>query len=146
MNKTVDGKMDLRRRNLLLLKRQWEDDWQVLAKKLDVSASYLSQIQSGHRPFSERTARQFEDKLKLKEGWFDLEHSSTMPTSQNDDAALLSRTVDALDLALKGLGKDIESKKRFFRIATFVYEDSKERGAVQSEAWLQSLLRLILEE
>lgn len=145
MNKNVDGKMDQRRRNLALLNGQWGGEWQSLAKRLSVSPSHLSQIQSGHRPFTERTARQFEQKLSLAKDWLDLEHvAGTTPSSQNDDGALLESIVDALDSALKAIGKDL-SKGRFFRVATFVQEDSKERGR-QSEAWLRSLLRLILEE
>lgn len=145
MNKNVDEKMHRRRRNLALLKTQWGDEWQSLAKKLGVSPSQLSQIQSGHRPFSERTARQFEQKLALAIGWLDLEKpQGTGSTSQNDDGALLEHIVNSLDSNLKALGKDM-SKGKFFRVATFVHEDSKERGP-QSEAWLRSLLRLILEE
>lgn len=144
MNKNVDGKMDQRRRNLALLKGQWGGEWQSLAKKLCVSPSHLSQIQSGHRPFTERTARQFEPKLGLAIGWLDSDHSPAIGTSQNDDGALFDATLNTLDSALKGLGKDM-ARGKFARVATFVHEDSKERGR-QSEAWLRSLLRLILEE
>jgi plasmid maintenance system antidote protein VapI len=143
VNKNVEGLMDLRRRNLVALKDQW-GGWQNLAKKLKVTASHLSQIQSGHRPFSELTARQFEEKLGLSEKWLDLEKTTAEGTSQNDDGALLETIVDSLDSALKAIGKDM-SRGKFFRVATFVHEDSKERGR-QSEAWLRSLLRLILEE
>jgi plasmid maintenance system antidote protein VapI len=144
VNKNVDGLMDLRRRNLVALKDQWGGEWQTLAKKLKVTASHLSQIQSGHRPFSERTARQFEEKLGLAEKWLDLDKTTAVGTSQNDDGALLETIVDSLDSALKAIGKDM-SRGKFFRVATFVHEASKERGR-QSEAWLRSLLRLILEE
>lgn len=45
----------------------------VVADMLDTSSGYLSQILRGRRPFSEKTARKFEDKIGYPENWFDVD-------------------------------------------------------------------------
>ncbi|MFM7737795.1 MAG: helix-turn-helix domain-containing protein, partial [Planctomycetota bacterium] len=46
-----------------------------LAKKVQLSGpSYISQILSGVRPLTEKTARKFEAQLGLPMGWLDDEH------------------------------------------------------------------------
>lgn len=148
MNKNVDDKMTLRRRNLLLLKEQTRDEWQTLAKRLGVTKSYLSQLSTGHRPFSEKTARGFEAKLKLSEGWFDLEHervSKPGPASQSGDDGVLARLIPAIDRALKAAGKvAFRDDEKYGRLLALLYEDSTTRG-MPEDAWIARLVKLILD-
>src|SRR5947209_2514390 len=108
MNKNVDDKMHLRRRNLLLLKEQTRDEWQTLAKRLGSTKSWLSQLSTGHRPFSEKTARGFEKKLNLSSGWFDTEQeepSQSRLPSQTSDGVSLAGVIAGIDAAVKAVGK-----------------------------------------
>lgn len=146
MNKNVEDMMERRRRNLALLKEQTRDEWQTLAKRLATTKSWLSQLSTGHRPFTERTARGFEKKLSLSPGFFDTEQiSNSRPTSQNADKGLLPRVIAGIDSALKATGKaEIADSSQYGRLVEFVYEDSVERG-MPSHEWLVRLLKLILD-
>jgi len=147
VNKNVDDKMDLRRRRLQLYREQSAAEWQSIAKQIGVSASDLSQRLSGHRPFTEKFARQVENRLKLTAGWLDLEEEQQQSRrpSQTGDESLLVRVISAIDTAVKATGKpDIKGEDRYGHLVEFVYEDSKERG-MPSQSWLVRLVRLILE-
>lgn len=147
MNKNFDDKMDLRRKNLQRYKDQSGDEWQRIGKKTGFSPSHLSQIISGHRPFTEKTARKLEPKLALSAGWLDLEHDISRPgqPSQNGDEGLLVRVIGAIDIALKAAGKaDIKGEAKYGRLVEFAYEDSKERG-MPPETWYLRLVKLILD-
>lgn len=142
MNRSIE---ELRRKNLALLKEQWGGEWQSLAKKIGKSPSHLSQIQSGHRPFTEKTARAIEQKLVLAERWLDLEHDSApQRVSQNEDAGVLARVIAAIDSALKAENADV-GRGKYGRLVTFIYEDSRERGA-QNESWIRRLVKLIVDK
>lgn len=54
-----------------------------LADKVDVSAGFISQIVTGRRPFTEKSARKFEKQLELPLGWFDRDDSSIEPPQSN---------------------------------------------------------------
>lgn len=145
MNKNVDDKMHLRRRNLLLLKEQTRDEWQTLAKRLDTTKSWLSQISTGHRPFSEKTARGFEKKLGLSLGWFDTEQEQPRPPSQTSDGVSLAGVIAGIDAAVKAVGKTaFRDDVKYGRLLELIYEDSLERG-MPKEAWLTKLVRLLLD-
>lgn len=146
MNKSVDDKMDQRRRNLQLYKEQSADEWQRIAKKVGVSGSDLSQRLSGHRPFTEKFARQVENRLNLSTNWLDLEHGNSRPgqPSQIGDEGLLVRVIAAIDIALKASGKPDIKGEAYGRLVEFVYEDSKERG-LPTETWFTRLVKLILD-
>lgn len=147
MKTHVVDKMDLRRKNLQLLKDQTGDEWQTVAKRVGMSASHLSQILTGHRPFTEKTARNIEHKLSLSPGWLDLEHERTAlgQGSQNTDAGLLTRVIAAIDGALKSIGKwEMRDSEKYGRLVEFVYEDSRDRG-MPNDAWFTRLMRLVLE-
>jgi transcriptional regulator with XRE-family HTH domain len=148
MNKNVDDKMQLRRSNLLRLKEQTRDEWQTLAKRLGTTKSWLSQLSTGHRPFSEKTARGFEKKLGLSSGWFDTDHGQiahSRPTSQSGDQVSLASVITAIDAAVKAIGQTaFRDDAKYGRLLELIYEDSKERGMPQ-EAWLTRLLKLILD-
>jgi transcriptional regulator with XRE-family HTH domain len=146
MNKNVDDKMELRRRNLLRFKERTDSEWQSIAKQIGVSPSDLSQRLSGSRPFTEKFARQVETRLKLSEGSLDLESFATSGRpSQNGDEGLLVRVITAIDASVKASGKpDIKGEVKYGHLVEFVYEDSKERG-MPSQQWLVRLIRLILD-
>ena len=147
MKTQVVDKMDLRRKNLQLLKEQTGDEWQTVAKRVGMSASHLSQVLNGIRPFTEKTARNIEHKLNLSAGWLDLEHERTISgqSSQNTDAGLLTRVIAAIDGALKSIGKwEVRDSEKYGKLVEFVYEDTRQRG-MPNDAWFTRLLRLILE-
>lgn len=148
MNKNVDDKMHLRRRNLVLLKEQTRDEWQTLAKRLKVTKAYISQISTGHRPFTEKTAKSFEARLNLATGWFDAEHErSSKPglASQSSDEGLLMRLIPAIDRALKAAGKvAFREDEKYGRLLELLYEDSTARG-IPDETWIARLVKLILD-
>lgn len=65
--------MEIRRKKLGMLIDQWGGPTK-LANRLELSGpSYLSQLRQteSRKPFNEKTARKFEEKLNLPSGWFD---------------------------------------------------------------------------
>lgn len=148
MNKNIDDKMHLRRRKLLDLKETTRDEWQTLAKRLGTTKSWLSQLSTGHRPFSEKTARGFEKKLGLSSGWFDTEQGeagqSRLPSQSSDDVSL-PRVIAVIDSAVKAAGKPaFRDDAKYGVFLELIYEDSKERG-MPKDSWLLRLVKLILE-
>lgn len=147
MNKNVDDKMTVRRRNFEVLKDRSGNQWPVLMKKVGISASYENHLRTGRRPFSEKTAQKIETALGLRPGWFDLKEHLKAPgrASQISDEGLLPRVITAIDSALKASGKgDVKDTSRYGRLVEFVFEESSERG-VPSPEWLTRLLKLILD-
>lgn len=63
----------IRRMNLRRLAEE-AGSQDALAQKLDVSGAYLSQLLTGKRPVTEKTARKFETRLRLPERWLDIDH------------------------------------------------------------------------
>lgn len=77
----------IRKANLRLLLQQWEGP-STLAKKLGYAGpSYLSQIVGGHRPITEKTARDIEAKLDLPAGWMDRDKSGESGRVDNAQVA-----------------------------------------------------------
>lgn len=59
-----------------------------LASILDVTPSYLSQLNSGHRPISEKTARRFERVCGKRSGWMDFDSSADYGLPKDWDPVL----------------------------------------------------------
>lgn len=97
--------MEVRRKRLGTLIKQWGGPTN-LANKLGLSGpSYLSQLRSKNRPITEKVARGIEAKLQLPPGWFDsLEplKSNNANASYGEGLSVLQiATVDALIQACK---------------------------------------------
>lgn len=145
MNKGIDDKMDLRRKNLRRYQSTAGDEWQRIAKKTGFSASHLSQIMSGHRPFTERTARTIEQKLQLAASWLDQEISNSGTASQIGDEPSLAGVITAIDSAERASGRALKNDARYGRLVELVYEDCRVRG-MPTESWLTRLVKLILDK
>lgn len=128
-----------RRANLRLLIAQW-DGPTPLAKKLGLSGpSYLSQLVSGHRPITEKTARQFEESLDLPLGWLDDErHASGKPVKVDDD--LVTRVVMLVGAALEE-SKTAVKPAKFADLVAMAYEEAVRAGEL-SEQYVKRLIKL----
>lgn len=61
---------EVRRRNLGVVLQEFRTN-AALAKKLDVDASYISQLKKGYREIGNQTARAIERAAKKPKGWLD---------------------------------------------------------------------------
>lgn len=138
MTKKLDT-MDVRRANLRLLIAQWGGP-STLAKKLRLSGpSYLSQLVGGHRPVTEKTARQFESALDLPLGWLDDErHSNGKPARVDDD--LVTRVVMLVGAALEDAKLTVKPAK-FADLVAMAYEEAVRTGEL-GEQYVKRLVKL----
>lgn len=126
-----------RRANLRMVVDQWDGPTN-LAKKLSLSGpSYLSQLTHGNRPFTEKTARGFEDKLGLPRGWFDEERD---PFGVRVDNGLLEQCVLAVAGAAEDIGVNVPAAV-MADLVTLVYEQAEKTGAVD-ESLARRLVKL----
>lgn len=140
--KTVVDVIALRKENLRALAVQWGGPVN-LAKQLGLKgSSYLSQLASGHRAFTEKTARKYEDKLGLSLGWFDQDHDGhkgMRPIAV--DSTLFPRAMALCRALVQETGVRMSSGK-FADLVTLSYEEAKRTGVV-SEAYIKQLLNLL---
>lgn len=133
------GTAQIRIENLKLLLVQWGGPT-VLAKKLHYSGpSYLSQLLSGNRPFTEKTARTIEATLDLPALWLDRKHSTTTDI----DPELLASVVALVQATLPAKGAP--APRQLSEVITPVYENAKESGTADEE-YLRRLIKLITKE
>ena len=125
--------------NLKVLLVQWGGPT-VLARKLQYSGpSYLSQLLSGNRPFTEKTARTIEAALDLPNLWLDRPHNMTTDI----DPDLLSDVVAKVSAALPP--KATIAPRQVSEVIAMVYENAKATGQVD-EDYIQRLIRLTTKE
>jgi hypothetical protein len=131
--------MDVRRAKLRSLIAQWGGP-SPLAKKLKLSGpSYLSQLLSGHRPITEKTARQFENELGLPPGWMDDErHTNGKPATVDDD--LVTRVVLLVGAALEEAKLTVKPAK-FADLVAMAYDEAIRTGEL-SEMFVKRLINL----
>ena len=141
----IRERQEQRKLNLLKLKSAWGDEWVRLGAKLGYSnATYLHHLVSGHRPFSEKTARAIERKLNLDHEWLDVDHGVKAPL-QHDDG-LLEQVIAAVEAAREAEGVEpLALARKYGQLVAFAYEMGREQG-LQGARWYRSLLRLILQE
>lgn len=126
MNKNaLDVVEHARRVNLRRYMEQTEQEQQAIAKRLGVTSSYISQVLKGTRPFNEKTAREFERKLRLRAFSLDVleEESGTnsrrvTPVADKELREVVKETLDELLLAI---GADV-SKARYRRAVEILYK------------------------
>jgi transcriptional regulator with XRE-family HTH domain len=111
-----------------------------LARLLGVTRSYISQLESGLRPISEKTARKFEEKLGLEAWSLDKAAQESVPFS-GTDRQLIADVVRAVSTALVVAELNIEPAK-FANLVAEVYEHSVPAGKVDQE-YLQRLISIL---
>lgn len=129
-----------RKANLRALVEKWGGA-SSLAKKLTHSGpSYLSQMLTGVRPITEKTARQIETRLELPRGWLDQDHSASDHAAQDIDQALITKVIVAVGTALEANGKHV-TPARFADMVALVYTTATKNGEVDS-ALVQQVVKL----
>lgn len=136
----IMDKGDTRRKNLRALLAQWGGP-ESLAKKLGWRAgeSYISQLLSGKRPITEKTARKIEKAVGLREGALD-RNGEPGEVAMDVDTALLSKAIVAVDDALKIEKVRLTTEQRS-RVVVKVYRESLGSKDV-SEANVREIVRL----
>jgi DNA-binding transcriptional regulator YdaS (Cro superfamily) len=145
---TLKGKLnvadihEVRRRNLKALVAQWDGPTN-LAKQIGYTGpSYVSQMVSGNRPITEKTARHIESKLELAPSWLDTVHPgavSARPAAL--DATSLARIISLLTTALQEASVKMQPAK-FAELVAMVYEDAQERGRID-EKFINRVIGLV---
>lgn len=131
----------VRRENLKRLLER-EGGPTALGKRLGHSGpSYLSQMATGKRPISERTARTIESTVGLSEFELDQQIGESIPFNGTAARQLLSDVVRAVGEALDRAQVKPSSKK-FAEIVALVYEHSASAGRVD-QAYIQHLVSLL---
>jgi hypothetical protein len=71
--RTIESILRVRRANLAILAGLNDNGWAGLGRRLGVSAQHLVNMAGPNptRPVSEKTARSFENLLRLPDGWLD---------------------------------------------------------------------------
>lgn len=134
------GPAEVRKENLRILLAQWGGPTN-LAKKLQYSGpSYVSQLLSGNRPFTEKTARAIEAHLDLPANWLDRPHQAT----SDIDSDLLARVLAAITTGLADKGTPAAAPRQLSEIVALVYEQAQPSGVVD-EDYVSRLLSLLKE-
>jgi hypothetical protein len=90
---------ELRRRKMLVFMRQLNPPTlERLAQHVGPSASYLSQIKTGHRPMSDQLARLMERQCHRPKGWMDEPEESFLDP---DEQAMLACYRESREMARK---------------------------------------------
>lgn len=131
---------EIRRRNFKLLKEQW-GTFTNLAKQLGITPGYASQLASGFRPFTEKSARKLEQKLGLSVGWIDQERHTTPTRPRVESDKLFHRALVLCTALTEESGKSIPLAK-FSDIVNMVYEEAQRTGTL-SEPYVKQLLKLM---
>ncbi|WP_400093949.1 hypothetical protein [Cupriavidus sp. CuC1] len=128
------------------------------------TASYLSQLASGHRPIKEDRARSIEEALKLSEGWMDIEHEEPKahlpamgakagkgakfvpfhingPQQEPPASNLVTDAVLSVGALLEDAGLEV-SPAKFATIVNLALENASPRGAI-SEDYLRKIISLL---
>jgi DNA-binding transcriptional regulator YdaS (Cro superfamily) len=133
---------EIRKKNFKALVAQWEGPTN-LAKKLGYTGpSYVSQMVSGNRPITEKTARQIEAKLDLAIGWLDTAHTGPQAARPAIlDTTDLARIISLLTTALEEARVKMQPAK-FAELVAMVYEDAQERGRID-EKFINRVIGLV---
>lgn len=132
---------EVRRASLRVLIAQWGGPTS-LAKKLKLSGpSYLSQLVSGERPITEKTARKIEGGLDLSDGWMDEDHEENKAKPAPIDTQLVTKVVKLVGAALEEAKMQVPPSK-FADLVAMVYEETLRYGQ-PSEEFIKRLIKLI---
>ena len=128
--------LDTRRAALALLAKQWGGPTS-LSKKLGVTPSYISQMLSGERPITEKSARKFEEKLGLRLGYMSEPHEGDVAIDQS----LVLKVIHRVGIALDECKMTLPPTK-FADVVTLVYEEAARTGTIDEE-FISRILRLM---
>jgi len=134
----MSSSSDIRRANL---KKKLEQAGgpSALARQLGISGpSYILQILSGIRPFSEKTARKWEARLGLKP--YELDATDDGVPFEDVDLALLREVMVAVAKALEE--RKLAGAERAAKITSMVYSRSIETRKLDRK-YLDSLIDLL---
>jgi len=113
----------------------------ALAKRLgNVGASYLSQLASGKKPFTEKTARKIEKGLGLPQWALDADVGAPLPFSGTDHSLIAA--------VVRAVGESLEKAKiqpgstKFAELVAMVYEKAAQAGHIDL-AYVQRLIQLL---
>lgn len=133
---------DIRIKKLKALLRQWGGPT-TLAKKLELSGpSYLSQLVGENRPFTEKTARKFEQQLALPAGWFDHADENNSAPAARVDPNLINKVVLAVTGELDDAGLKL-SREKFAEMVALVYDCSVRAGGDVDMTMLRGVIHLL---
>jgi len=124
-----------RKRRLELLRSQRRETWKELAKSLGYSSgSYLTQLMKGDRPFGEDVAREFESRLGLRPGWFDLGPSNGISETVEPVAIDLMADVATALIRITTSDKRLKlNDVQLRRIAGMAYVQAMKSGKVDED-------------
>ena len=120
---------EIRRKNLRKLVSDYEG-MNKLASQIGLSkGAYISQMLMDPpvRPFTEKTARKWEEKLGLSVGWFDEQHDRDSPSI---DTHLLAQVLEAVDSVMRK-AKVVLSPAKIAELVAMQYADSVPTGRVE---------------
>lgn len=130
--------IDIRKKALALLAEQWGGPTN-LAKKLNVTPSYVSQMLSGERPITEKTALKIEEKLGLGFGWMSASHAAEGPRPVDDE--LVSRVILTVGTLAEEAGIHLAPSK-FAEVVALVYEEATRTKTID-EGYIARVLKLL---
>lgn len=129
--------MELRMTNLRSLSAQ-RGGPTALAKTLKhAGPSYISQMYTGVRPITEKTARKIEQRLGLPSGWMDQNHGTDTSPAELD-STLLTRVIALVQETLQENRITVSAEKAA-EIINWVYRDASKAGAID-----ENLIRRIV--
>lgn len=100
-----------------------------VAKRLKLSGpSWLSQLISGHRPFTEKTARKFERTLGLSSGFLDTEAAQqSLPVIVNREVPQISESLEVVKSLLTRRNQTLTNAK-FGAVVQIVFTQAMTTG------------------
>jgi len=84
----------IRLNQLVLLVQKYENNQKKLAEALDLTPGYINQLLGRVRPITEKSARKFERKLGLDNGWFDNPITGTFKATEAPDRVQMTGNAD----------------------------------------------------
>lgn len=136
---------EIRRKKLHELIAQYEGPARLARRLRHKGTSYLSQLSTGHRPVTEKTAREIEKEPRLPHLWFDGGGAPPpavpqAPQAGTIDAERLSHAVRSIQQAVLA-DKLMLAPAAFADAVVFVYQESLRGHAVDVGALLRLLNR-----
>lgn len=127
--------LDTRRARLRLLIAQWGGAVNLAGRLGYDSSSYISQMTTGVRPISEKTARKIENTLDLPTGWLDKDDAQPARPAPLD-TRLLSNVV----MLVQQSGITLAPAK-FSEVVALVYEQAIASGQLD-ERFIERVIKL----
>lgn len=125
---------EIRRKNLHQLIQKYEGAARLARRLGHKGNSYLSQLSTGHRPVTERTARDIEKQLNLPNLWFDATAGGNAKALEPvpQPPVEMDKFIDAITAVLAQLEKDgrMIPAKDAAEAIVFIYQESLKNNKV----------------